>query len=244
MKLVVTENYDSLSRQAADDLLAIIAKKEHPLLCVASGDSPAGLYRELVRRVAEEGLDVSGWLFLGLDEWVGMNGVDEGSCRFHLDRELFGPLQVSGERICFFDGRNKNPEAECSRVEKFIQQNGGIDIAIVGLGMNGHIGMNEPGSSPLLRAHISELADVTKQVGQKYFPRPVDLANGLTLGIADLVESRNVFLLVSGTKKAGILQRALEEPVSEHLPASWLQRHPRSSVYVDKEAASLLKNRV
>ncbi|WP_162944800.1 glucosamine-6-phosphate deaminase [Flavisolibacter nicotianae] len=242
MKLIVAETYDSLSRQAVDDLLAIIEKKEQPLLCVASGDSPAGLYRELVHRVKEEGLDVSGWLFLSLDEWSGMNGKDEGSCRFHLDRELFGPLQVSEERICFFDGRHKDPEAECSRIENFIQQNGGIDLAIVGLGMNGHIGMNEPGTSPLLRAHIAELAEETKKVGQKYFQEPVDLANGITLGIADLADARNVFLVVNGKHKAGILQKALEEPVSETLPASWLQKHPRSTVYADKEAAALLKN--
>ena len=171
------------------------------MLCTASGDSPAGLYKELIRQVNEKKIDVSGWYFVSLDEWLGLNGDDEGSCRFHLNNQLFNPLQVAENNIGFFDGRAKDPEMECERIENFITGHGGIDIAIVGLGMNGHVGMNEPGTSPSLFAHIADIDTITQKVGQKYFKKEQQLTHGLTLGISSLMEARYVMLIVSGHKK-------------------------------------------
>lgn len=244
MKLLLADTYNAVSSQAADDLVALLKVKKHPLVCVASGDSPAGLYRELVRRVMEKKLDVSDWYFVGLDEWLGMNGTDEGSCRFHLDQQLFHPLQIDPERICFFDGRSNDAEAECKQVEAFIADHGGIDVAIVGLGMNGHVGMNEPGTPVSAKAHVAELDAITQQIGQKYFTQQKQLTAGLTLGIANLLECRAVFLVVNGRHKADIVQRILNEPVSEQRPASLLLQHPALSVYLDKEAAAGIEKKV
>jgi glucosamine-6-phosphate isomerase len=244
MKLLLADAYDALSSQAADDLVALLKDKKHPLICVASGDSPAGLYRELVRRVEAKELNVSDWYFVGLDEWLGMNGTDEGSCRFHLDQQLFHPLQINPERICFFDGRSKDAEAECQQVEAFIANHGGIDVAIVGLGLNGHVGMNEPGTPVSARTHVAELDPLTQQVGQKYFTQQTQLSAGLTLGIANLLECRAVFLMANGRHKAEIVQKVLNEPVAVVRPASLLLQHQAFSVYLDKEAASGIEKKV
>ncbi|MCY7420236.1 MAG: glucosamine-6-phosphate deaminase [Chitinophagaceae bacterium] len=240
MKIIIEENYDELCRHALDDLLAIMEPVSHPLVCVASGDSPKGLYQQLTDRVHQKQVDVSAWNFVGLDEWVGMNGNDEGSCKFHLDNQLFKPLKIEKERQCFFDGRAEDVEAECQRIENFIAQHNGIEAAIVGLGLNGHVGMNEPGSSAKLHAHISEIDPHTQAVGQKYFTSPQSLTHGLTMGIGNLLEAKNVFIIVSGKHKAAIVNRILNEVISETVPATLLRNHTGLVLYVDKDAASLI----
>src|SRR5690349_3149133 len=112
MQVIVCNSYEDLSLRVAADLIECMASRKHPLLCAASGDSPSGLYRHLVARVAQKDLDISGWAFLGLDEWVGLNGSDEGSCRYHLDRELFSPLHIPPEKLFFFDGRKADLASE------------------------------------------------------------------------------------------------------------------------------------
>ena len=157
MKIFVSENYEALSKRAVSHLVEYVKDIEHPLICMASGDSPAGLYKVIVEMVQQNQLDISKWYFVGLDEWAGMNGDDEGSCRFHLNNQFLHPLQIKEERICFFDGRATDMQQQCNLVEAFIKQHDGIDVAIVGLGMNGHIGMNEPGVPMSLRSHIAEI---------------------------------------------------------------------------------------
>lgn len=242
MKIFIADTYEELSIRLADKLFETLQTKKNPLVCVASGDSPKGLYEEMVRRVKKGEADVSSWSFVGLDEWMGMNGNDEGSCRYHLNQQFFHPLQIQEEKICFFDGKTESGKEECNRIENFIRKNGGIDAAIVGLGMNGHVGMNEPGTSPTFHAHTTELHPVTQEVGQKYFKQKQALTGGLTLGLADLIESETVFLVVNGRHKAEVVQKMMEGPVSESLPASLLRPHSNLYIFLDKEAASLLQS--
>jgi len=229
-----------LAKKAAEDLIHFLTPVKNPLVCVASGDSPAGLYRELVEKVKEGNTNMSGWYFVGLDEWMGMNGDDEGSCRFHLNQQFFDAAKIEKERICFFDGTSSNPEEECGHVENFIDQHGGIDVAILGLGLNGHIGMNEPGTSPALRSHLTKIDPLTQQVGQKYFTQPKNLSHGLTLGIKTIKEAKNIMLIVTGAHKASIVQKILEEEISEQLPASLLRNHPGLTIYLDKPASQFI----
>jgi glucosamine-6-phosphate isomerase len=248
MEIFIGDTYEIMSRRALDDILAITQGLKHPVLCTASGDTPAGLYRELVQAelvkagspVNRKRIDVSSWYFVGLDEWVGMNGHNEGSCRFHLNNQLFYPLGVAEEKIVFFDGTKKDLDGECEHVENFIQKCGGIDIAILGLGINGHVGMNEPGTSPALRSHVTAIDSQTQETGQKYFKEKQQLTKGITLGLATIMEARKIMLLVSGLHKAKTTQRALEGEISEQFPASLLRRHGGLSVYLDKEAGGLL----
>jgi glucosamine-6-phosphate isomerase len=238
MQVSVFDTYDLMSATIADNIIERLQHVKEPVFCAASGESPTGLYRELIRRHNENRLTVSDWFFLGLDEWMGLGKNDQGSCRNMLDRDLFNPLSVEENRIYFFDGKTNDGGAECGRIEKFIEQKGGIDIAVLGLGMNGHIGMNEPGTSPNSLSHVTVLDAVTKQVGQKYFTKPQQLSEGITLGIATLMKANHIALIVSGQKKAAIVQRVVDGEISEEVPATWLRNHPDCTLYIDAAAAS------
>jgi galactosamine-6-phosphate isomerase len=157
-----------------------------------------------------------------------------------LDRELFSPLRIPQDKLFFFDGRSKDLEAECHQAESFITRLGGIDATILGLGLNGHVGMNEPGTSVSTRSHVTVLDPITAQTGQKYFKEARPLSEGITLGLGTLLDSRNIFLLVSGAKKASIVKTVLEGDVSEKVPATLLRRHPGLRIYLDPEAAATI----
>ena len=243
MRIVIAQTYAAISLQAANDVKEILQSAPQPLLCVASGDSPAGLYSELVHQYNTNHFDASKCSFVGLDEWLGMNETDEGSCQYYVDQQLFQPLQVTEERICFFDGRAVHPENECSKTEAFIQQHSGIDVAIIGLGLNGHVGMNEPHTPASTRTHIADIDPLTAQTGQKYFKEQRTLSQGITLGLATLFEAKNIFLIVSGGRKAAIVKQVIEGEISEAVPASLLRNHAGFSVYLDADAAQLLQSR-
>lgn len=229
-----------MSANAASDVIEFMGTSSSPVLCAASGDTPAGVYEDIVRRVNEEDLNIQHWSFVGLDEWAGMNGQDEGSCRYYLDLQLFHRLEIPASKICFFDGRATDLGKECVNVEDFIARKGGIQVAVLGLGMNGHIGMNEPGSPGSLRSHVSDLDPITKQVGQKYFKKQQQLTKGITLGLATLMEAKYIILLVSGEHKSEIVKQMLTSAISERLPCTLLRNHPRLRIHLDKGAAKQL----
>jgi galactosamine-6-phosphate isomerase len=240
MEIIIEPTYEELGARAATDLLRIVRSVPAPLLCPTSGSTPAALYKALVQQIQQEKIDYSRWHFVGLDEWAGMNGTDAGSCRDFVNTELFHPLGITSEQICFFDGRAPDLQHECTRVETFIQQHGGITAAIIGLGLNGHVGMNEPGTQASQRAYVATIAEETQNIGQKYFSEPKVLSHGLTLGIATLLEAQHLFLMANGEKKAAIIKRIIEEGESEVLPATLLKKHPNFTIYLDKEAARLI----
>jgi glucosamine-6-phosphate isomerase len=240
MNIKIAPSYALMSRQAAQDLVQLMAGRPHPLLCTASGHTPTGLYGELIKEIRQQGLDISRWKFVGLDEWLGMNGSDEGSCQYDLQKQLFQPLGVKKEQICFFDGRAADGQQECRKVEAFIQAAGGLDVAILGVGLNGHIGMNEPGTPPSLRSHVAAIDPLTQQTGQKYFAQPQTLTHGLTLGLATLMEAKHILLLANGAHKAGIASKVVTAAPSADLPATLLRSHADVTFYLDQEAAHML----
>lgn len=242
MKIFIADSYELMSKQAADAVMKITQSITEPLICVPSGDSPKGLYKELKLQQEKKIIDIHNWYFLGLDEWIGLGENDEGSCRYMLNRDLFHALNIHEEKICCFDGNTTNTEADCNRIENYIHQHKAIDIAILGLGMNGHVGLNEPGTSPLLYSHVSDIDPVTNKTGQKYFSKPQSLTQGITLGLATLMGAKHLILLVSGQKKAGILKQAIEDDITEKVPASLLRSHPQFYIYADKDAANMLEH--
>src|SRR5665213_1108702 len=120
MQILVSDTYEIMSKLCVDDLLSKVQNIKEPLICIASGDTPKGMYKELVKRIQKENINISNWYFIGLDEWEGMNGNDEGSCRYHLDNDLFSPLNIAEDRIIFFDGRSNNLQAQCDGIEDYI----------------------------------------------------------------------------------------------------------------------------
>ena len=235
-------DYTTLSKYTAIHIAAIINQKPDALLCLASGDTPVETFRQFVKLAQAERVDVSQCTFVGLDEWVGFGPEDVGSCSNYVFRDLFTPLNLRPDQIHVFDAKADDLGAECARIDAVIDSRGGLDLLLVGMGMNGHIALNEPGTSFTLGCHVSELAESTITVGQKYFEKETALSQGITLGLRHLAEAKEVILLVSGEKKASMLRDALKGPVSKQVPASIMQTHANGQVWIDEAAGSLLAN--
>ncbi|MBC7745216.1 MAG: glucosamine-6-phosphate deaminase [Flavobacterium sp.] len=240
MKIKVHPDYNEMSRSAANFIADFVKNKPDALLCFPSGDTPTGILNCLIEDVRSGKLDFKDCLFAGLDEWVGQDGSDEGSCRHYMDEHFFLPLKIRPEQISFFNGKAVDLKRECRRMDEFISSKGQVDLLMVGLGLNGHVGLNEPGVDFNLYSHISDLHQMTKDSAKKYFNQEVLLTQGITLGPKHILESKVAVLIASGSKKAEILVKALEEEVSRDVPACVLQMHPDSYVFTDREAASLL----
>ena len=233
-------DYETLSQYAAEHIAAIINQKPDALLCLASGDTPIGTFRRFVALVQDERVDVSQCTFVGLDEWVGFGPDDAGSCSYYVFRDLFTPLNLRPEQIHVFDAKASDLAAECERIDTLIDTNGGLDLLLVGMGMNGHIALNEPGTPFTLGCHVVDLAESTKTVGQKYFTKETPLEKGITLGLRHLTKAHEVILLVSGEKKAATLRDALHGPITEQMPASILQTQPNAQIWIDEAAGQFL----
>ncbi|GAB3219857.1 6-phosphogluconolactonase [Spirosoma arcticum] len=233
-------DHDALSQHTAEHIAALINQKPDALLCLASGDTPIETYRRLVALAQAGHVDVSRCTFVGLDEWVGFGPDDAGSCSYYVYRDLFRPLGLRPEQIHTFNAKADDLAAECARLDALIDGRGGLDLLLVGMGMNGHIALNEPGTPFTNGCHVVELAESTKTVGQKYFDQETVLTQGITLGLRHLTGARTVILLVSGAKKAAMLYTALTGPVTEQVPASIVQTQPNARVWVDEAAGGLV----
>ena len=240
MKLHIYPDYKTLSRAVADVVGLYISKKPKSLVCLASGHTPMGVFQCMVTDILDKRLDVSQCTFVGLDEWVGLGPQDDGSCRAMMDDSFFIPASILPEQIHFFDGLATNLQHEAERINALINKHHGLDIMLVGVGTNGHIAMNEPGTPFDTPAHVSTLAEETKTVGQKYFSQSTKLDKGLTLGLRHVREARLPILIANGYTKNAILKKALGLPPSEALPASIFQQLEHGVVMVDAEAGEAL----
>lgn len=240
MKLEIFDNYEGLSLRAAKEIIGAIQRKPSAVFCLATGDSPKRTYELLTNEVTQSGVDFSKAHFIGLDEWVGIPPSNPGSCHYYLDTNVFRPLGISAARIHLFDALSKDLPNECQSMDETIRRLGGIDLMLVGIGMNGHVGFNEPGVSPNLYSHVIHLDEMTQNVGQKYFNGAVVLKQGITLGLKHFLETKLVLLVANGEKKAAIIKRSLEENISENLPATFIRKHANSKVFIDSAAASKL----
>ena len=239
MKLKRFKNYQELSDFAATDIANSIKSKPSLVLCLASGDTPKLTVDLLVQKLKEEKIDYSKITFIGLDEWVGLPPTNNGSCHYFFKNKLIGPLQLKPSQYFLFDALSKGLDMECARMDRMITDRV-IDIMVVGIGMNGHIGFNEPGTSFDNLSHVIELDEITKSVGQKYFNEQVELGKGITIGFKHLLNAKKVFLMANGAKKAEVIKKTVEGPVTEHFPASIMQQHENGFILIDEEAASLL----
>lgn len=240
MNIHIAETYQDMSQATANLVEACIKTKPESLLCFPSGDSPTGTLNKLIKDAQRGAADFRRCWFVGLDEWVGMDKNDDGSCQQYVYANLFDPLQIPANRIMFFDAKANDLAAECKKTDRFIFDHGPLDILIVGVGLNGHIGLNEPGSSFTSYAHVVDLAESTKTSGQKYFSQATKLEKGITIGIQHMMEAVTVVVIASGEKKADIIQKIIEGKVTEDIPGSILQQHPNCYVFLDQGAASKL----
>jgi glucosamine-6-phosphate isomerase len=241
MQVQVYPTHEELSEYAANLLLQCVKENAKAVLCLAAGDTPLLTYQKWVKKLIEEKIDYQQCHFIGLDEWVGISPKNSGSCHYFLQKNIFNPLKINKKHIDLFDALNENRLLECDKMNAIIDQKGGIDFMLVGVGMNGHIGFNEPHISFEKYAHVIDLDEKTQNVGQKYFKKTTTLSQGITLGLKHFLEAKQAVVVVNGEKKATIVQKMLEEPVSALTPASIVRQHQNGIVVLDIAAASLLK---
>ena len=242
MRVVVEKDYEAMSRCATDLVQKAIEKDPQCLVSFPGGDTPVGMLREFVSRVNSRMIDPTGVKFVQLDDWVGIGPQDEGSCSHFVNTQLLTPMHRPFADKFLFDGsRIAAIDCQLKEQDAFIRRYGPIAVEVLGIGMNGHLGFNENGVDFSLRSHRTPLSAVTKAVQKKYFGgRELPLAEGITQGIAQIMESELVILLASGVQKAEIVFKAITGPVTNELPASILQKHPNCIWLLDQDAAGLL----
>lgn len=241
MQTVVLKNYEAISEYTADVIVKAVKENPRLVLSMASGSSPALACELMVKKLKEEKVDYSQLTFIGLDEWACLSPANIGSCHYFFQTKIFQPLDLSPAQYHLFDAQADLAQ-ECEKMDKLIAAKGGIDLMVVGIGMNGHIGFNEPGTSFQSLCHVAALEEITKSIGQqKYFNSPVALDRGITIGLGHLMNSRKVILMANGNKKAEVIQQAVEGALTENFPAGIMQQHPNGFMVIDEEAAHLLK---
>jgi glucosamine-6-phosphate deaminase len=223
----------------ADTVVRAVGAQPRLVLGLPTGRTPVPFYRELVRAYRENRLDLAGVTTFNLDEFVGVAPSDPGSYRAFMQRHLFGQVNLARRKINFLDGLADDTERECRRYERAIARAGGIDLMILGLGTNGHIGFNEPGRFLIAATHRTRLTRATRRANAALFDfRMADVPReALSIGIATILRARRIVLIATGAGKARCVERMLAGPVTPALPASFLQLHPNTEVWVDRAAA-------
>lgn len=232
-----------MSLRAAREVIDLVSGKPDALLCLAAGDTPRLAYQLITQIAKEENVDLSNCYFVSLDEWVGIPPENEGSCQFFLRTNLFGPLKTYEKNIHLFNALSDELSKECAIMDDFINIHGGIDLMVVGIGPNGHIGFNEPGVPFDLYSHVVDLDETTTTVGQKYFSKSAALTKGITLGLKYLLESKLAILIANGSKKASVIKEAIEGEIGPKMPASIMRMHSNGMVIIDEEAAAFLNKK-
>jgi len=236
MKLLIGQDVDEFSTIGGRIVGDYIRENPGKLLCFAAGDTPLGIYKELIQMQKRGEVDLSTMYYVGLDEWVGIGIETKGSCAQVMEDNFYGPAGIDGSRVRTFDGLSKDLERECQEISQWIEKRGKIALTLLGIGMNGHLGFNEPFVNPEKETLIVELDQVTAEVGKKYFQDTTVPKRGITVGIKALREAREVILVACGSKKGGILRKTLVDAPSIKVPSSLMQDHERLTIVIDKEA--------
>jgi len=237
---IIYNDYTELSLKSAEQIVDIISDKPDALLCFPAGETSIGTFKYLIELNKKGRISFRQCKIVGLDEWANIGEMRSENCFSFLKKHLFDHIDYSEENLCFFDGESSDLEHECSRTDRFIEKYGPIDMILLGAGMNGHLGLNEPGTSFDLYSHIVDLDETTRTVGQKYFSGKVELTSGVTLGIKYIMEAKTVILQLSGTRKAEIARRLIDSEISSDFPASVIKSHLNSFLLLDAEASKYL----
>ena len=230
-----------MSRRAANILSAQVILKPDSVLGLATGSTPVGMYRQLVNWYEKGDIDFSQVHTVNLDEYLGLAPDHDQSYRYFMQQNLFDHINVRPENTNVPNGLASDPEAECRRYNEVIAGLGGIDLQVLGMGHNGHIGFNEPEEAFELETHVVDLTENTIQANARFFASKDEVPRrAITMGIKAIMQARHILVVVSGEDKAEIVRRAFAGPVTPLVPASILQMHPHLSLVGDEAALSLL----
>jgi len=239
MKTQICSNAQAAAKLTADIIARELRANPRLVLGLATGRTMEGVYRELVRLHAKEKLDFSRCKTFNLDEYVGLPSGDSQSYHFFMKERLFSRVNINLRSMHLPDGMSPDLDAECAAYEKKIKDAGGIDLQILGIGQNGHLGFNEPHSDFAARTHVQTLSLATRTQNAPLFPDPDAMPRrAITMGVGTIMEARQCLLLATGREKAGMVARAFQGPVTNSIPASVAQRHPRFTVILDADAAA------
>ena len=241
MRIYIGKNYDEMSRIAANVLSAQVMMKPDCVLGLATGSTPIGTYKVLIERCAQGDLDFSQVKSINLDEYVGLSGEHDQSYRYFMNNNLFNHINIDKANTNVPNGLAEDADAECERYNQVINTLGPIDIQVLGMGHNGHIGFNEPDDHFPLETHKVDLAQSTIDANARFFASADEVPRqALTMGIKTIMQAKKVLVVVSGKDKAEIVKKAFTGPVTPQVPASILQMHSDVILVADEAAASLL----
>ena len=239
MEIIRARDYDHMSRQAANILSAQVILHPDSVLGLATGSSPIGTYKQLIKWYEKGDLDFRRVRTVNLDEYVGLAADHEQSYAHFMRVNFFDHINVNLENTNIPNGLNMDEEEECARYNAVIRKLGGVDLQLLGLGPNGHIGFNEPGESFTKGTHKVSLTDATIQANKRFFASESDVPRyAYTMGILDIMQAERVVMVVSGAGKAGIVREAFFGPVTPRVPASILQLHKNFTLVADEAALS------
>lgn len=229
---------------AARLIADLIRRKPNCVLGLATGSTPIPMYKELIRAYKEDGLDFSQVRSFNLDEYYPIEPTHDQSYRFFMNKQLFNHLNIKKENTHVPDGQTKDIDRHCASYEAQIKESGGIDLLLLGIGTNGHIGFNEPGSAIHSRTRLVVLTERTIQDNSRFFNSPEVVPKfAITMGIGTILATRHSILLANGTNKADAVAALVEGPVTAMCPASALQLQEKSTIIVDQQAAAKLQRR-
>jgi glucosamine-6-phosphate deaminase len=243
MLLMIRKDYDTISKEGARIVAEQVRKKPDCILGFATGSSPAGLYKELIRMHREEGLDFSKVTTFNLDEYVGLPPEHDQSYHYFMWENLFKHINVDARYVHIPHGMADDVEGHCDWYEEQIEKRGGIDLQILGIGGNGHIAFNEPGSSLGSRTRIKTLTEKTRQDNARFFSSMDEVPKfAITMGIGTIMDAKKLVMLANGKSKAQAIKNTIEGPISAMVPATIVQMHQHAMVLADEDACSLLSD--
>lgn len=241
MRIIRTKNYDEMSRKAAAIIAAQVIHKPDCVLGLATGGTPVGTYKNLVEWYKSGDLDFSEVTTVNLDEYRGLPREHRESYWSFMHRNLFDHVNIPQDRINLPDGTNMDADAECKRYDAVIAGLGGVDLQLLGIGHDGHIGFNEPSDAFDMGTHCVDLTEETIEANKRFFASRDEVPRqAYTMGTHTIMSARKVLMIVSGKDKAEIIKKAFFGPVTPHVPASILQMHPNFVLVADEDALSLV----
>jgi len=244
MRVIIEKDYEAISKKAAKVIAKQIRERPDSVLGLATGSTPIGTYKELIRMHREEGLDFSEVVTFNLDEYYPISSTHPHSYHHFIQKEFFEHININPLHIYIPDGQVKNYKAFCKCYEEEIKRAGGIDLQLLGIGSDGHIGFNEPGSSLGSRTRLKTLNVQTIKDNARFFKKKEDVPKyAITMGIGTIMEVKICLLLASGRNKAEILAKAIEGPITSQVTASILQLHKEVIVIADEEASQNLERK-
>ena len=244
MEVIIKPTYEQMSRAAAEEVAKVLNAKPDAVLGMPTGSTPLGLYQELIRMHKNDGLDFSQVTTFNLDEYVGLPVDHPQSYHYFMHENFFKHVNIPTQNVHIPSGTTSNYRAFCQWYERRIEECGGIDLQILGIGSDGHIGFNEPISSLNSRTRLKTLARPTIEDNARFFDRVEDVPiYAITMGVGTILESREALLVASGEGKADTVAQAIEGPVTSMITASALQLHGRVKFFIDDAAAGKLKMR-